>query len=119
MDELSMLAVSLDKLASDAPRQMGGVLGKGADAIRDEARRNVSQNMSPRFADAIVSRREARGDPAAYILLQGIPSQNDAPAAINAWEVGTARHGPRPSITPAVEKNVEGILRDLSGIDLP
>lgn len=119
MDDLDLLAMSFDKLVQDAPRQMGRALGKGADVIRDEARKNVSQNMSPRFADAIISRREARGDPAAYVLLQGIPGQEDAPAAINAWEVGTARHGPKPSITPAVEKNVDGILGDLSKIDLP
>lgn len=119
MDELAMLAVDLDKLGREAPRQMGRALGKGADMMRDDARANVRQNLSARFADAIVSRREARGEPAAYLLLQGIPSQDDAPAVINAWERGTARHGPRPSIAPAVEKNVDGVLRDLSRIDLP
>lgn len=113
-DDLTRLASDLERAAKIAPRRVGAVLGRGADAIRDDARANVSRNMSPRFADAIVSRREASGDPAGYVLLQGIPSQDDAPAAINSWEVGTARHEARPSIAPAVEKNVGRIADEVA-----
>lgn len=116
LGDLGLLAADLERGGRTMAKRVGGVLGTGANTIRDEARANVARNLSPRFADAIESRRERSGPPAGYILLSRSPLEDgtDPAAAINAWEDGTALHGPRPSIAPAVERNLDGIIEGLA-----
>lgn len=108
--ELRGLVRFFEGAESLAPKRAGKALGNGADKIRDEARNNVAQNLSPRFRRGIISRRERSGPPAAYVLVTG----EKLGPPINAWEVGTAKHGPKPSIAPAVEKHADGIAEDLA-----
>lgn len=105
MSDLQRLTLDFARAAERAPRAVGAALGKGADQIRDDARVNIRTNLSPRFARGIISRRERSGPPAAYVLTTGEVLR----PIINAWEVGTAKHGPRPSIAPAFDKNVDAI----------
>lgn len=111
MNDLARLVSDLDRAAKLAPRRAGAALGAGADRIRDEASRNLSRNLSPRFGDAVHARRESSGSPAAYVLVD-----EEMSAAVYAWEVGTARHGPRPSIAPAVESQEAGIVEAVADI---
>jgi hypothetical protein len=112
VSQMLRLAAELEASGRLAPGRVGTELGKGADAIRDTAKANVSRNLSSRFARGIISRREKSGGPAAYVLVAG----DILGPVIRTWEVGNARNAPRPSIGPAVEQHEEGIISSLSRI---
>jgi hypothetical protein len=111
VSQMLRLAAELEASGRLAPGRVGRELGRGVDAIRDTARANVSRNLSSRFADGIISRRERSGGPAAYVLITG-----ELGPVIRTYEVGNVRHAPRPSIGPAAEQHTEGIISSLSRI---
>lgn len=110
------LAADMDRAVAALPRRVGAALGEHVDEVAATIRENVARNIAPRFAEAVQARRERRGAPAGFIVTTPIEGEPDAPTIINAWEVGTVNHGPRPSIVPAVEKHDADLTRRLQRV---